>query len=167
MTHIGINVYSTVNVFCHFLFLQAYFPPPWRRPDSCENGPDPTILFYKKGTNIQTREYLWELQDMSYSICTSHFTGWQVYVDCRGIFKEYRVHPLLHRNRNRFFVVPKTISPPSTVDQLFTHSPLCAGMFKQSMGARNRVGIGLSRPAKLHSLAELVPWYRFLGSLKV
>jgi hypothetical protein len=45
---------------------------------------------------------------------------------------------------------------------------LSAGIFKQSMGARNRGGIGLSyRPARLHSLAELVPWNRFLGSLKV
>ncbi len=35
-------------------------------------------------------------------------------------------------------------------------------------GARNRVEIGLSyRSARLHSLAELVPWNRFLGSLKV
>ncbi len=43
-----------------------------------------------------------------------------------------------------------------------------AGIFKQSMGARNRVGIGLSyRPTRLHSLAELVHWNRFLGSLKV
>jgi hypothetical protein len=43
-----------------------------------------------------------------------------------------------------------------------------AGIFKQSMGARNRVGIWLSyRAARLHSLAELVPWNRFLGSLKV
>jgi hypothetical protein len=43
-----------------------------------------------------------------------------------------------------------------------------AGIFKQSMGARNQVGIGLSyRPSRLHSLAELVPWNRFLGSLKV
>jgi hypothetical protein len=33
----------------------------------------------------------------------------------------------------------------------------CAGIFKQSMGARNRVGIGLSyRPARLHSLVELL-----------
>jgi hypothetical protein len=44
----------------------------------------------------------------------------------------------------------------------------CAGIFKQSIGARNQVGIGLSyRPARLRSLAELVPWNRFLGSLKV
>ncbi len=43
-----------------------------------------------------------------------------------------------------------------------------AGIFKQSMGAKKRVGIGLSyRPARLHSLAKLVPWNRFLGSLKV
>jgi hypothetical protein len=31
------------------------------------------------------------------------------------------------------------------------------------MGARNRVGIGLSyRPARLHRLTELVPWNRLL-----
>jgi hypothetical protein len=48
------------------------------------------------------------------------------------------------------------------------HSVNCAGIFKQSMGARNRAEIGLSyRPARLHSLAELIPWNRFLGSLKV
>jgi hypothetical protein len=34
------------------------------------------------------------------------------------------------------------------------------------MGARNRVGIGLSyRPAGLHRLADLIPWHRFLGSI--
>jgi hypothetical protein len=43
-----------------------------------------------------------------------------------------------------------------------------AGIFKQSMRARNRAGIGLSYwPVRLHSLAELVNWNRFLGSLKV
>ncbi len=42
-----------------------------------------------------------------------------------------------------------------------------AGIFKQSMGARNRVGIGLSyRLARLHRLVVLIPWNRFLGSLK-
>jgi hypothetical protein len=41
----------------------------------------------------------------------------------------------------------------------------CAGIFKQSMGARNRVGIGLSyRPARLHSLADLFP---LIDSLKI
>jgi hypothetical protein len=47
-------------------------------------------------------------------------------------------------------------------------STACAGIFKQSIGARNQLGIGLSyRPARLHSLAELVPWNRFMGSLKI
>jgi hypothetical protein len=37
------------------------------------------------------------------------------------------------------------------------------GIFKQNVGARgNRVGIGLSYSSA--SLAELVPWNRFLGS---
>jgi hypothetical protein len=46
---------------------------------------------------------------------------------------------------------------------------ISAEIFKLSMGAWNRVGrTGLAyRPAKLHSLAELAPWNRFLGSLKV
>ncbi len=36
------------------------------------------------------------------------------------------------------------------------------------MRASNRVGIGLSyRPARLHRLAEVIPWNRFLGSIKV
>jgi hypothetical protein len=40
--------------------------------------------------------------------------------------------------------------------------------YKHSIGARNRVGEGFSyRPARLHRLAELIPWNRFLGSLKV
>ncbi len=44
----------------------------------------------------------------------------------------------------------------------------CARIFKQSKGARNRIGTGLSyRPPKLHRLADLIPWNRFLGSLKV
>ncbi len=43
-----------------------------------------------------------------------------------------------------------------------------AGIFKQSTGARNRVGIELSnRPARLHRLAEFVPWNRFLCSINV
>ncbi len=43
-----------------------------------------------------------------------------------------------------------------------------AGFFKQSVGARNRVGLGLSyRPARLHRLAEFIPWNRFLGSINV
>ncbi len=44
---------------------------------------------------------------------------------------------------------------------------LCAGILKQSMGARNRTGIGLSyRTSRLHSLTEFVPRHRFLGLLK-
>jgi hypothetical protein len=54
-----------------------------------------------------------------------------------------------------------------THQQLTEISFMC-WIFKQCMEARNRVGIGLSyRPARLHSLAELVPWNRFLGSLKL
>jgi hypothetical protein len=40
------------------------------------------------------------------------------------------------------------------------------GILEQSMGAGNRVRIGLSyRPARLHRLAKSIPWNRFLGPL--
>jgi hypothetical protein len=43
-----------------------------------------------------------------------------------------------------------------------------AGIFKASMGARNRGGRGLSyRPARLHRLAEFIPWNRFRGPINV
>jgi hypothetical protein len=36
------------------------------------------------------------------------------------------------------------------------------------MGARHRVGIGLLyRPARLHRLAEFIPWNRFRGPIHV
>ncbi len=39
---------------------------------------------------------------------------------------------------------------------------------KKSIGARHRVGRGLSyRPARLYRLAEFIPWNRFLGSMNV
>ncbi len=54
---------------------------------------------------------------------------------------------------------PKVPIPPTSIPET------SAGIFKQSMGTKSRVGIGLSyRPARLHCLAELVPWNRFLGS---
>ncbi len=40
--------------------------------------------------------------------------------------------------------------------------------FRMVYGARNRVGIGLLyHPARIHRLAESIPWNRFWGSLKV
>jgi hypothetical protein len=40
-----------------------------------------------------------------------------------------------------------------------------AGIFKQTMGARNRIGIRLSyRPARLLRLTELIPWNQYLQS---
>jgi hypothetical protein len=44
---------------------------------------------------------------------------------------------------------------------------ICAAILGQSMGVRNRVGIGLSyRPARLHRLAESTPWELIPGLLK-
>ncbi len=46
--------------------------------------------------------------------------------------------------------------------------PALSWNFKKIYGARNQVGRGLSyRPARLHRLAEFIPWNRFLGSINV
>jgi hypothetical protein len=43
-----------------------------------------------------------------------------------------------------------------------------AGIFKKSMGARHRGGIGFSyRPAKLHRLAEFIPWNQFRDPINI
>ncbi len=43
-----------------------------------------------------------------------------------------------------------------------------AGIFKKSMGARHRGGIGFSnRPARLHRLAEFIPWNQFRGPINI
>ncbi len=45
---------------------------------------------------------------------------------------------------------------------------LRAGIFKKSMGARHRGGIGFSyRPARLHRLAEFIPWNQFRGPINI
>ncbi len=61
--------------------------------------------------------------------------------------------------------LPSPISP--SLPSPFLLSLSRAGIFKQSMRARNRVGRGLSfRPARLRRLAELNPWNLFLELLK-
>ncbi len=48
-----------------------------------------------------------------------------------------------------------------------TLRPVCWNL-EQPMGDRNRAGIGLSYwPARLHWLAESIPWNRFLGFLRL
>jgi hypothetical protein len=43
-----------------------------------------------------------------------------------------------------------------------------AGIFKKSMGARHRGGIGFSyRPARLHRLAEFIPWNQCRGPINI
>jgi hypothetical protein len=43
-----------------------------------------------------------------------------------------------------------------------------AGIFKKSMGARNRGGIGLSyRPVGLLRLREFIPWNQFRGPINI
>ena len=50
--------------------------------------------------------------------------------------------------------------PPSCVAR--------AGIFKKSMGARHRGGIGFSyRPARLHRLLEFIPWNQCRGPITI
>jgi len=78
---------------------------------------------------------------------------------CKGKIR-FVIHPFAEFTIYQYRVCWNFLNESST----FTGD----GIFKQSMGARNRVGIGLSyRPARLHRLAELIPWNRFLGSINV
>jgi hypothetical protein len=57
---------------------------------------------------------------------------------------------------------------PDRTERFRYDANLKTSVLEQSMGARNREGIGLSyRRASLHKLPEPNPWYRLLCSLKV
>jgi hypothetical protein len=59
-------------------------------------------------------------------------------------------------------------SIPESVPGIDSSPHSRAGILKKSIGARHRVGIGLSyRPARLYRLAKLIPWNRFLGFINV
>ena len=50
----------------------------------------------------------------------------------------------------------------------FRNGGFRAGIFKKSMGARHRGGIGFSyRPARLHRLAEFIPWNQCRGPINI
>ncbi len=60
--------------------------------------------------------------------------------------------------------IPCLLSTVPSLMSLFLVS--WAGIFKKSMGARHRVGIGLLyRPSRLHRLTEFIPCNRFPGSI--
>jgi hypothetical protein len=73
--------------------------------------------------------------------------------------RRYRFDPT---NQRRYF--NKLLKSPG-IDSKKSIQPAyaaCAGILEQSMGARNRVGIGLSYwSARLHRLEESIPWNRF------
>ncbi len=87
-------------------------------------------------------------------------------------------HYKTEKNTKKNIVYERTMSPQREENKprrkingdvvTFDHGSAVIEFFKQSREARNRVGIGLSyQPASLNRLAELIPWSRFLGSLKV
>ncbi len=70
----------------------------------------------------------------------------------------------------RLFRLPSSYILPRSLLPLILSSEtvaFCDGIFKQSMGARNRVGIGLSYRHATTEAGGIVPWNRLLGSLKV
>ncbi len=80
-------------------------------------------------------------------------------------FREGAHDKLLEKNPETYCTIHDVLKP---LEKKVKSGPVSgAGIFKQSMGAKNRLRIGLSyRPPRVYRLAELIPWNRFLGSLK-
>jgi hypothetical protein len=68
----------------------------------------------------------------------------------------------------RRVVISALLKEMSTIVNCKCTAPaLRAEIFKKSMGARHRGGIGFSYwPARLHRLAEFIPWLQFRGPIK-
>ncbi len=97
---------------------------------------------------------------------------WVFYVGGGGGFRPVT---WLEQIRPKVWFSSISLTAVYSVDSLRTNSSpkyrpsLRAGIFNNlHMWARNRGGIGLSyRPARLHRMAEFIPWNRFPGSLNV
>jgi hypothetical protein len=64
---------------------------------------------------------------------------------------------LFLRNRKNIWYISCHLSAQNHNSGRQNSMDSCAGIFKQYMGARNRVGIGLSyRPARLHRLEQFI-----------
>jgi hypothetical protein len=99
-------------------------------------------------------------------------TGWRnPSQNSIGQYPSYHQHWSTPSSRSATIPMPSPIRSAelqNTVLHSYRLSAHRAGIFKQSMGARNRVGIELSyRSARLHRLAEFIPWNRFLGSIQL
>jgi hypothetical protein len=77
--------------------------------------------------------------------------------------------PLVYERRLEFTIVKKLLSVVIAEPIVTTSSANKkdrAVIFKKSMGARHRGGIGFSyRPARLQRLAEFIPWNQFRGPI--
>jgi hypothetical protein len=82
-----------------------------------------------------------------------------------------RCHNLPQKENYYTNTICQSINQPTSQSTSLSISILygtSAGIIEQSMGAKNRVGIGLSyQPVRLHRLEVLIIWNRFLCSLKV
>ncbi len=90
-------------------------------------------------------------------LCIGLFSGSHSHLTYFVSLPNERFFIFTYRRTDNF--LPLTVPFPSCFSLAYAifHTAFCAGIFKQSMGARNRVGIGLSyRPASLNRLALLV-----------
>jgi hypothetical protein len=94
----------------------------------------------------------------------------------RGVVMAYNRCKISQKNFSRSSRPQKGLNPhtsslgpvPRYFAVIIEQKETRAGIFKQSMGDRNRLGIGFSyRPSRLRRLAEFIPWNRFLGSINV
>ncbi len=107
-----------------------------------------------KNTHCCSRN--WQIKLRGFPFCGS----WFCFTQSFSVFALYYCFiPLID-------IATAPLPPPSPPPRKWFFPEL--EFLKQSMGARNRVGIGLSYwPARLRRLAEFIPWNQFLGSLNV
>ncbi len=141
-------------------------PPPPKSTSfhTCKGGPQENgIAFSNKKTLLTGISCLFRLLKLS-----SFYPTAATYADLCS------VHSTLHKDDRQLCYLPHSTSPSSTLAASPRGAKQCkychsrAGIFKKSMGARQRGGIGFSyRPARLHRLAEFIHWNQFLGPINI
>ncbi len=101
-------------------------------------------------------------------ICSTISRNCRYATVCTSVIGSVKIRICFHLTATLCGIFKQHMGARNRVGIGLSYRPARARIFKQSMGARNRVGKGLSyRPAGLPSLAELIYWNRFLGYINV
>jgi hypothetical protein len=117
------------------------------------------IVSFSQSSCVSTVKLIWR-EPPTCLHCRISINLCQIYCTVHFLLNTKRGNPKHIKFRTCSALTPMWTPPMNDI--------AAAGIFKKSMGARYWGGIGFSyRPARLHRLAEYIPWHQFRGPINI